>query len=40
MSESFPSVFRGFGIGLTAAIGRAGCIAVPFAMDTLKSFNI
>lgn len=37
MSEIFPSVFRGIGVGFVAIIGRAGCIFAPFVSDTLTS---
>jgi hypothetical protein len=40
MSECFPSVFRGIGVGFVAIIGRAGCIFAPFVSDTLTSEDI
>ena len=37
MSEIFPTVFRGIGVGFVAIIGRSGSIFGPLISDTLTS---
>ena len=40
LSEIFPTVFRGIGVGFVSVIGRSGVILAPFIVDTLTENNI